>query len=600
MRKICLFLLILMIFPSLGFAQKDAEITQFLPHFVVGSLSDSDWESKILLVNLAGEENTITADFFDNFGNPLIVSTNKGVSSSFVVVLPKPDFDSVSSDVLEIFRNTGSFVTGWVKVRSKKAFGADLEFRQFLPGGTDPVGKANVSSSPVENVLTYPLAPNNAIVLVNPGSQDANINFTAFDRGGNKLKEGKFILARGGHMSTFFNQTPFFLDATGIVVVASNIPLSGIALDFEGLVFKTIPRISTPRRLDLQKSGNKIGFVYIHSDDRQPQPGIRDRLAEYVKFQQSLLDKEMPINGLNHVQLPYDLDENGFPKVEIINAGNRDQYFNYQKNGFERMRYDVFLKAINDKVPSYWEKFVVFADMWLDNEVNGQKNDVVISALGNYSIISARYLPFLSAKYFGDKRPYRGIPIPEFGGKIMPYGGSYGNTFEDLADSSIALVNHESGHAFWFLRHSDFGPNSRFVSMMGSTYQDGCMNIARQVECVLLPIEANGISIGKISKSNDFEWIPDDFSPPAVEILSKEIKGDKLILAFKAEDLESGINSFSIETVNLAPWARYWRLVNHFDNLDYVVLETDVSGASTGINLIVLNNKGNFSLVKLF
>ena len=112
---------------------RQSETVQYLPHFVAGSLPASDWESKILLVNLAGGPSSVTVDFFDNSGNPIVVSTNKGMNSSFVVTLSKPSSDSVSSDELVIFRNTGSFVTGWVKVRSTQLFSVDSEFKQFLP-----------------------------------------------------------------------------------------------------------------------------------------------------------------------------------------------------------------------------------------------------------------------------------------------------------------------------------------------------------------------------------------------------------------------------------------------------------------------------------
>ena len=507
MRKMMMALLILVIVPVCAFAQNGAEITQFFPQLVAGSLSASDWESRVLLVNLGGEPNAVTVDFFDASGHPLTVSTNKCVASSFIVTLPKPASDSVSSDVLEIFRNSGSFVTGWVKAHSTKPFGADLGFSQFAPGSTEPIGKADVPPSPVENVFTYPLAPSNGVALVNPGSQDANVKFTAFDRNGNKLKEGTFGLARGAHMSTFFNQAPFFLDAVGIIVIASNVPLSGVSLEFDGLVFKTVPRIPTPRRLDSARAEAKIGFVYIRDNGRQTQPGIQARLAEYVGFQQALLDKELPLNGFNRVQLPYDLDVNGLPKVEIIDGGNREQYFDYTKVGFERVRWEVLEKEINAHAPSYWTRRVIFVDMWLDREVGGMLDDIVINGGGAGSWISALYLPFLKKAYFGDKRQYRGVPIQEFGDRPFPYNRGGNETFEDIADQAISVVNHENGHAFWALGHHS-SDNPKFHSMMGDGSKRSCMNPAGPVECILLQVEANGIAIGELSRSNDFGWIP--------------------------------------------------------------------------------------------
>ena len=605
--RVTLVWLVLVMLPVSGFAQPGAVITQFLPHFVAGSLPGSDWESRILLVNLAGGPNTVTVTFFDNDGNPLAVSTNRGTDSSFVVTLPKPTPEAVSSEVLEILRNSGSFVTGWAKVASLLPVGLNLEFKQFTPGSTEPVGKADVPPSPVENVLTYPLSPNNGVALVNPGSQEANVSFTAFNRAGSKVKEGTFKLARGGHRAVFFREAPFFLDATGIIVMASNIPLSGVALEFEGLVFKTIPRLPTPRRLDSKASPAKVGFVYIYSDDRPPQPGIQDRLAEYVGFQQELLDKEMLLNGFNRIQLPYDLDENGRPKVVIVNGGNREQYFDYNQKGdpFYRVRWEVLWGRANKEAPD-WDRIVLFADFWLDRLVDGNRDDITINGGGSGANISALYLPFLRKSYFGDKRLYRGVPIPEFGGKPMPFGGSYGNTFEDLADASIALVNHENGHAFWFLPHSSTGNTDSnvpgFYTMVGRISQVGCMNPTRSAECILLPVEANKVATARFSRSNDYDWFDRQPSNPKVEILSKEIIGTKLRVTFKAEDPENGLRSFSVHTTASDPWTRSWRLFTHLDDLENVSVEVDITGRTTEdiIYLAVLNNRGSQETIILF
>lgn len=603
-RNLFVFAVVFLLSNPVAKLEAQQVITQLLPHFVAGSLPASDWESKILVVNLAGSENAVVVDFFDNAGNPLAVSTNKGTNSSFVVTLPKPEPDSVGSEVLEIFRNTGSFVTGWAKIRSSKPFGADLGFTQFAPGGIDPIGKADVPPSPAENVLTYPLAPNNGVALVNPGSQSANVNFTAFDRAGNKIREGKFSVARGEHKAMFFNQEPFFLEEKGIIVIASNIPLSGIAMEFDGLVFKTVPRIPTPRRLDSKISASKIGFVYIYDENRQPQPDIQKRLAEYVGFQQALLDKEMLLNGHNRVQLPYDLDQNGLPKVEIINAGSRDQYFDYTKTGFDRIRWELFQKQIDSRIPSDWAKKVVFVDMWLDRVVEGQSDDIVVSGGGDGSWLTAIYLPFLKKSYFGDKRRYVGVPIPEFGGKPLPqwYGGARTTeTFENLADRAIETVNHENGHSFWYLGHSDAGEKGHFLSMVSGRglAGRGCVNPTQPIECILLPAEAQMAAIGEISRPNDFGWVQKDSSYPEIEVLSYQIVGTKLKANFRAKDLESGINSISIQTYT-APWTAYWRAVSHSDDLDNMTIETEIGSQPVHLWIEATNNQGQTESKNLF
>lgn len=413
-------------------------------------------------------------------------------------------------------------------------------------------------------------------------------------------------------MAVFFNQEPFFLDATGIIIIASNIPLSSIALDFDDVVFRTIPRIPTPRRLDSQRSAAKIGFVYIYSNDRQPQPGVQERIAEYVGFQQALLDKEMLLYGFNRVQLPYDFDEKGLPKVAVINAGDREQYFDYTKRSHERIR----LKKLSDEIerwtPPDWYKWVVFVDMWLDREVDGQRDDIVQLGGGRESWLSAQNLPFLKKSYFGDKRPYQKVSIPEFGGKPTP-NLVCGFTLEDYADCAIHTVNHENGHTFWSLSHSDAGIKSSFRSMMGgwpSFYQNpsevGCMNPKRSIECILLPIEAQRIANGMISRPNDFGWISgwdEEFdSLPTIEVLSTELTGSKLRVTFKAEDLIGGINSFSIYIGSSIPYVYFWRQISHLDNMENITAEADIFGSNptSGTFLAVQNNQGRSWVAKIF
>ncbi|MEK7503083.1 MAG: hypothetical protein AAB556_01405 [Patescibacteria group bacterium] len=580
-------------------AEAQQVITQYLPHFVAGSLPASDWESKALFVNLSGVPNAVTIDFFDNAGSPLVLSTSKGTNSSFVVNLQKPAPDSIASDVLEILRNSGSFVTGWTKVTSDKPFAVDLEFRQFAPGSTEPTGKADVPSSPVENVLTYPLAPNNGVALVNPGSQDARVSFTAFDRSGNKLKEGAFVLARGAKMSSFFNQAPFFLDSIGIIVIASNISLSGIAMDFEGLVFKTIPRIPTPRRLDSQAGNTKIGFVVLTSNDRQPakREEVQQYFGEAVYFQKILLDKEMLLNGFNRVELPYDLDSNGLPSVVMVDGGDRKLYV----EGNERALTNIE-NEIRNKIPENWKFVVVVGDVGNPNDLG---DDMPIRGGGGW----------FSGRVYMRITHMRKIHRSFLGNEAQCPGESNGITLSRCVNVNASLFNHEAGHGFWGLDHSAFADDShglnaakmKFRSMVGGGANEGCYNPekTKKGECVLMSVEAEGIARGSLSNLNDFGWIPEKQSWPKVEIKEKEFDGKRLRVIFKAEDAENGISSVKIETIFDSPWAQYWKQIGHTDDLENFVIEVDLKPqfGKTKIGpvyLVVSNNHGQKTLVNLF
>ena len=596
MRKFMLCVFVICLFTRIGEAQQ--LITRYFPHFVAGSLPASDWESKILFVNLSGGPNVVTVEFFDNSGAPISVSTNKGVNNSFTVNLPKPASDSVSSEVLQIFRDSGLFVTGWVKAYSTEPFGADLEFKQFLPGSTQSVGKADVPPSPVENVLTYPLAPENAVALVNPGSQDANVNFTAFDRAGNKIRERSFVLGRGVHKAMFFKEDPFFLNEQGIVVIASNIPLSSIALEFEGLVFKTIPRIPTPRKLDSRRADIKVGFMYLNSNDRAPIPKeeLQKYLAEAVYFQKFLLDRELPLNGFERVELPYDLEDNGLPKVVMVQGGDRERYSNI-KNGWKAV--DNLNEDIRDFIPKDWKFIIEIPDVWNDfDDIPGSGGGGFFAGEVHVSIQRVRYM---DRKLFGNNSKCPLVP---------------GLTLSDCANNAFGHFNHETGHGLWGLAHSAFGDDShsdvarqmKFRSMMGRSAHNGCFNPENsgRNECALMPIEAEGIARAPLSNLYGFGWIAEDGSEPTVEILEKNFDGKRLRVVFRAEDLGSGVSSIAIYTLFTSPDTQYWRIIDHRDNLEFITIEADLKPQYAGnhqiipIYLRVSNNQTQDKLVPLF
>lgn len=586
MRKFMLLIFVLS-FAHFGFAQQ--QITKFLPHLVAGSLPASDWESEVFLVNLSGEPNIVTVEFFGHDGSPLIFSTSKGVGSSFKITLT----NYASSDVLKIFRDIGLLVSGWAKVYATKPFAVDLEFRQFLSGAERPVGKADVLSSPAENVHTYPLSPNNGIALVNPGSQDASVNFTAFNRAGNKIREGNFVFKRGGHAAVFFKEAPFFLEEDGIIVIASNIPLSSIALNFDGLVFKTIPRIPTPRILDSPHSGIQIGFVYLNSNDRQPiqKAELQKYLAEAVHFQKTLLDKEMPLNGYDPIKLPYDLEDNGLPKVVMVQGGNQELY------SFKNRSWDAINQLEIDAksyIPSHWKYIIYIPDVWKEDD------DIPGNGGGGVVYVSIQDVRYMDRAFLGDNTPCARV---------------LGRTKSHCANSSLGHFNHETGHAFWNLEHSAFSDDSstflmdqmRFMSMMGRR-GDGCFN-PKQVgkgECALLPVEALSIARGPLSRLNDFAWIPERDSWPIVEVISKEMTvGFRLKVVLRAEDAVFGISSVAINTSSASPFIQYWKQIDHRDDLSAFTIETTIKPQKAGnqlgtVYLLVKNNQGKATQIQLF
>jgi len=594
MRKIIVvFLVCFWFFPGVAEAQNVQQaITRFLPHFAAGSLPASEWETSVNFFNSTAENNSILVELFDSTGNPLVVATSKGVGDKFGIVLG-PN----ASDTVTIFRNNG-FVSGWAKTTSFTPYGASLSFSQFV-GGT-LVGSATVLSSPTVNVLSFPLDRENGVALTNPGSQNANGSFTAFNKAGQKIKEGTFGFVRGGHFASYFREAPFFVEDEGTIVISSNIPISGMGLDFDGLVFKTLPSLPTPRKLDSIRSGVKIGFFYLNSNDRPPmdKEKIQKGIAEAIYFQKTLLDKEMVLNGFSPIEnIPYDLEENGLPKVVMVQGENREQYwYSTPDKGV-----DAIDNAIKGRIPENWGYQVIFVDAFTENQ------GTVLAGGGGWFegrlYLNAREIPLMDRKFFGDNSPCPHSPV---------------RTKSDCANNAFTVFNHEAGHAFWALGHSSPADDSnqvvssqmRFRSMMGPSARDGCFNPEQtgKGECILLPVEAEGIARGSTSRLNDFGWITEDESVPSVQILSKEFDGSRLKLVFSTDDSESGISSVYV-TTNSNPFVQFWRQIDHRDNLSEMTIEATLKasearrglGLGVGyVNLVVLNNQGRYTIVNLY
>ncbi len=575
----------------------DMKITQYLPHFVAGSIPASEWVSNISIKNNGKSVAQIDLLAYGQNGQPLYLLTDRGYSNKFSLVI-----EGNGSLVLHVLRNQ-PFVIGWIKTESifPSSFSVYLEYKEFIPATDQVIGKASVFSSEARSVLTFDLKPENGVAIVNTGAEDSFVVFTAYNEVGVEVKNGSFLLPRGNQIAAFLNQSPFFLEGKGKVVFISPISkVSGIALDFDGFTFSTLPSLPTPRRIspNNQWEGAKIGFVYWYSDDRNPQPGVTDRIAEEIEVKQALFDKELPLNGFESKPLPFAKDQNGKPAILVVKGGNREKYIHRDKtDSYERWDSNLIRADFMPFVPSDWKFLTVFVDLWAIR--NGQLEDFPMMGGGGTAWMTAALLPFMKKSLFGNKNPYRGAPIPEFGNQ--PMFGDLGTTFEDLAEGAFQTVNHEDGHAFFNLDHSQVEERfSRYVSMMGAASQNGCFNSNRSVECVLLPIEAVGIAQSLIMNLDDYGYMV--ASPaPKIEVISKELHGSRLKVVFRIVDHEkSGISSVSIQSTYVRPFAQYWREIGHMEDLNNLVIETDIFGTTRDIYLSAINNQGVASAISLF
>ncbi|MEK7559806.1 MAG: hypothetical protein AAB522_00695, partial [Patescibacteria group bacterium] len=173
MRKLVLTLVFLLL-AAMFFSKKaqsdeqlfaDQTITQYLPHFVAGKLSLTEWESKVFVDIVDSKPHSVMFEFFDDFGNPANVFTDHGYGSIFVVDLIPGAREHEEISILK----SNNFLSGWIRVKSPKPISLSLKFQQFILGGNESIGQATVFPSPMENMFVFQSDLENGIALANPG-----------------------------------------------------------------------------------------------------------------------------------------------------------------------------------------------------------------------------------------------------------------------------------------------------------------------------------------------------------------------------------------------------------------------------------------------
>lgn len=583
-------------------------ITQFLPHFVAGKLLSSEFNSTIFIDTASSETHSVTLEIFDDFGRPVVVSTDKGVGYKFVV-----DFVQgvKEQEELEILKNN-SLVTGWIRVISLQPISLSLKFQQFEIGASKPIGQATVFPSPVRNVLVFQLDPENAVALVNPSRQDATVTFTAFDRTGQKIKEGSFVLARGAHFAVFFREAPFFVDGIGKIVIASNIALSGIVLDFDGTAFNTILPLKIPRKFGFKNlpgvPGDKIGVACFEPSDRIcPKELVAYAANEAFAKLQEFLDRETPLNGSESKPLPIDRDEYGFPKVlELKGKKTAKEYLLSEEPGqdwlngtfnnklfFQEMKtFDVF---------SDYSLVLMFVDTFFLNEGSLPTGFVAQASI---------YSPFCDGKF---------VPASVCTGKafvsslLLPFlkrdlllntdlfldwnrNTFVGDTYGHVADFAFYIVFHEFIHAATVPWHSGTDWDWPLNSVMNIYKTSGMFRENGTSQAVLTPADTALLSIAPALNPEIFHWVKVDQSRPVIKILSKEffVEKKQLRVIISVEEEDGGIRFVAADHSKHPSYQLlYFRELTHEEgnNIEMVI---PVSGDQfkEGIAIHVFNHQG--------
>ena len=605
MRKILLVLLVLpllAVFRGNAEAQAQQEITQFLPHFAAGRTPVSEWNSVVSIHSRTSQENWVKIEFFDSIGQPVVLATDKGTNSKFLLKLSTGETD-VSIN-LEILRSN-AFSVGWERITSTCPVSTYLTFRNFLPGESATIGQASVFASPTDLVLNFPLDFENGVALVNPGTADANVKFVALDKAGNKIKEGAFPepLKRGYHVARYFSQEPFFLNDVGEIIISSNIPLSGIALDLDGLTFSTLPSLSPKRRLDNPYENFKINTIYIYPSDKEPQRDVAKRVNEAFFQYESMMRRELRLYGtMAHIpELPVERDENGLPTVFSVKLSRPGGTYVSVEDVGEELRPE-FIKKYGEK---QWKSGPRIGILFYDMPSGFKGTGLCYSATGPSQYIasvqlSGDILPFLNSSYLENKQ-----------------------TFKNDAEYAFFVFGHELEHCLGLNFHVGtqyLAPNKfeikLFQTLLNPTnLYEGCFNpIASGSQCVLSPMEASILPRMPILNLDNYNWTNwDRWSPnlwePYSQIISKELVGNRLKVVLRISETperdivspnvtQSGIHSIWIESGDW-PLVNFWKLLGHDDDLNNIIIDTVVRNTDH-IWVRAVDYHGNTVGVKIF
>ncbi len=222
-----------------------AKVSNWIPHVAVGS----DYRTTIELVN-SGDDNSGIIEFWDDFGNPMVVNFNKSLGSSFPYSVKKGGSLSAYTDDL------GQTKTGYVLVKSNNSasnLGAGLSFTYYINGQR---GVLPVQESPLSAKFCFPAVTNlkenkyTGVALLNPNNSPATVEIDIRRADGSSLLTSNYsITIPSNHkISKYLHEMVLGLDNyQGDVAIfakgsdGKDMLITATALQQDGNSFLTVP-----------------------------------------------------------------------------------------------------------------------------------------------------------------------------------------------------------------------------------------------------------------------------------------------------------------------------------------------------------------------
>ncbi len=205
------------------------------------------FQTTLILINQTAHSTSGTIEFFDNSGNPLVVTINGVSASSFPFTL--------GSSRTARFRTsgTGAVKVGWAHVHSEQPISGTATF-----GIRDNTGRVytdvGVEESPVgtEFMLFADMIGQSrtGVALANPGAVGVDVQLQLIDRNGTSKATRQVNLPAWGHWAQYldetFNGVSGIQEFEGSVVLTSTREFHGVTLRETGDQLTSMPMVRKP------------------------------------------------------------------------------------------------------------------------------------------------------------------------------------------------------------------------------------------------------------------------------------------------------------------------------------------------------------------
>lgn len=206
----------------------------YFPHLALGN----GFQTTLTYVNYSPQSVSCQTTFFDDSGNPLLVSFN-GVATSTRTDLLGPGEDLHQQTEVD---PAAPLVSGWAQAECTAPVKASLLFRLYSQGVAVGEAGVNAMTVPATKFVTF-AETRTGVAYANPSTSPADITISAFgSTPGPPLGSTTLTLQPGAHGSANIGPLLGLSSFSGSVQVTSTVPIVSLSLNAEAFpAFSALP-----------------------------------------------------------------------------------------------------------------------------------------------------------------------------------------------------------------------------------------------------------------------------------------------------------------------------------------------------------------------